>query len=111
MAELPSIPTSQTKLLKRLSRGDSFKGVEIGDIDFTDHCFKKHVDFEGAIFRGKTIFVRTQLRAAPRRRTGARRRRQASDRCRRGHPGGGHPTRVERARLGNLFRRCVSRSG
>lgn len=49
-------PLNQKEVEEMLERGDSFEGVEIGDVDFSDHTFENHVNFLGAKFIGTVNF-------------------------------------------------------
>ena len=50
------MPLTKDEVLDIIDKYESFKGVEIGDVNFTNHTFSKHVDFRGAIFIGKANF-------------------------------------------------------
>jgi hypothetical protein len=47
----------QKEVLSKLARGESFYGVEIGNVDFISYAFKKEMNFFGAIFTGKKNFL------------------------------------------------------
>ncbi len=54
-------PLTQKQLLSKLARSEPLDGLEIGDVDFTEYCFKEHLNFCGAIFIGKAVFKKTQF--------------------------------------------------
>ena len=45
-------PLTQEEVLAKLEAGESFRGVEVGGIDFRNYQFEKEPDFSGAIFTG-----------------------------------------------------------
>lgn len=49
-------PLNQEEVEEMLERGDSFDGLEIGDVDFSDRVFKYHVNLSGAKFIGSVDF-------------------------------------------------------
>ena len=46
-------PLTQKEVLSKLAYGESFYGLEIGDVDFSGYAFKNELDFSWAIFIGK----------------------------------------------------------
>lgn len=47
---------TKEEVLEKIEKGESFAGVEIGDVDFSGHVFDKNVDLSKAIFTGKANF-------------------------------------------------------
>ncbi len=50
-------PLTKNEVLAKLETGESFRGIEIGDVDFNGHSFEKTPDFSGAIFKGDADFA------------------------------------------------------
>lgn len=55
----PMAPLTKEELLSKLDTGESLEGVEIGDVNFTDHRFENEPNFSGAIFQGMAKFLNT----------------------------------------------------
>ena len=54
-------PINQKKVEEMLERGESFEGLEIGDIQFSAHQFENHVNFYKANFVGSVDFYFTKF--------------------------------------------------
>lgn len=53
---------TKEQVLEKIEKGESFKGVEIGDIDFSRHVFEKIVEFGGAIFKREVNFEKAEFK-------------------------------------------------
>ena len=51
-------PLTREEVLDKIKKSESFEGIEIGDIVFTNFRFQKSVNFSGAIFMGYADFSR-----------------------------------------------------
>jgi hypothetical protein len=49
-------PLTKEEVLAKLEKGESLRGVEIGDVDFSGHSFDREPNFTKAIFTGKANF-------------------------------------------------------
>lgn len=54
-------PLTQQELEKKLANSESLQGVEIGNVDFSNHCFEKEPNFSGAVFTGRADFDSTHF--------------------------------------------------
>ena len=55
---MPTIkPLTKEEVLEKIDKGESFKGVEIGDVDFDGFSFYEPVNFDGAVFKGEVNFT------------------------------------------------------
>ncbi|MBC8287866.1 MAG: hypothetical protein H8E42_10385 [Nitrospinae bacterium] len=51
-------PLTKEEVLAKLEKGESFQGVEIGDVDFQKYCFEKSQIFQKQFLLGEHFLWR-----------------------------------------------------
>jgi len=55
------LPLTQQEVLDKINKSESFVGIEIGDLNFSDLKFIAFIDFKGAKFKGAVDFKGTKF--------------------------------------------------